>query len=245
MDGLELMALQADVLFTRDARGRLVAKNAPGGRPAPDLYIAAGAGGNRCWFGRGVSDQAAAAVEALMAPLRDLEDVRELSLAAFARALDGGAGAPRPLGVHLTFALERQEAPEGAAELVLSGTGAATELAARVRRDGMPADVVEAGFPVMEEFWEPWCIALVGGEMAATAFGARLGSDGAEVGVYTFPRFRGRRLAGAVTAAWSVHPALGMRTIFYSTALTNLASRAVARKLGLPLVGTSVAITRG
>ncbi len=241
---MELLALQADALFTRDARGRLVAENAPGGSPAPDLYIAAGAGGNRCWFGRDVSDDAAAAVAALHAPLRELEEVRALPLAALAQALGGGGVAHRALDVHLCFVLERQAAPVGAAELVLSGTAAAVELAERVRRDGMPAEVVEAGFPVMEEFWEPWCIALVGGEMAATAFAARLGKDAADVGVYTFPRFRGRRLAGAVTAAWSVHPALGTRTLFYGTAVTNLASQAVARHLGLPLVGTSVAITR-
>jgi len=244
VNGLELLVLQASALFTRDAHGRLLAENAPGGRPAPDLYIAAGAGGSGYWLGCGVSDDAAAAVHSLHAAVREREDVRELPLAEFARALGGADGTARPRDMHLTFVLERHALPAVPAELVLSGTESAAALAERVRREGMPADVAAAGFPVMEEFWEPWCIALVEGEMAATAFAARLGDEASDVGVYTFPRFRGRRLAGAVTAAWSAHPALGARTLFYSTSVTNLASRAVARELGLPLVGTSVAIAR-
>ncbi len=239
-----MLVLQAGALFTRDARGRLVAENAPGGHPAPDLYLAAGAGGSEYWLGQDVGDDAAAAVHSLHMAVREREDVRDLPLAEFARALDGDGGMARSLDVHLTFLLERRIAPTVHAELVLSGTERAMALAERVRREGMPADVAAAGFPVMEEFWEPWCIALVEGEMAATAFAARLGSDAADVGVYTFPRFRGRRLAGAVTAAWSAHPALGERTLFYSTAVTNAASLAVARGLGLPLVGTSVGIGR-
>ena len=49
------------------------------------------------------------------------------------------------------------------------------------------------------------------------AFAARLGVSGAELGVYTFPKYRGRGLAAAVTAAWSSMPSLNQHALFYST----------------------------
>jgi RimJ/RimL family protein N-acetyltransferase len=72
---------------------------------------------------------------------------------------------------------------------------------------------------------------------AATRFVARLSAEGAELGVATPPRFRGRGYAQATTAAWAAFPTLSSRDLFYSTELTNLASRRVAARLGLPLVG--------
>ncbi len=77
---------------------------------------------------------------------------------------------------------------------------------------------------------------------AAVAFAARLGAQGADVGVYTFPAFRGRGLAVAVTTVWSSLPALSDRALFYSTHRTNASSRRVAERLGLRRVGLSLRV---
>lgn len=55
----------------------------------------------------------------------------------------------------------------------------------------------------------------------------------AEAGVETAPRFRGRGLAGLVTAAWAQAIHASGRLAIYSTSWSNPASLAVARKLGL------------
>jgi len=109
-------------------------------------------------------------------------------------------------------------------------------------RDGMAPHLVKAGFVGLGDFWEPWCVALIAGEIAAMAFAARIGPFGADVGVYTFPGFRGRGLAAAVTAAWSSLPELADRTLFYSTHLANRSSRRVIERLGLRRIGLSLSI---
>ncbi|MGH7925599.1 MAG: GNAT family N-acetyltransferase, partial [Candidatus Binatus sp.] len=108
----------------------------------------------------------------------------------------------------------------------------------------MPGYMVEAGFKSVADFWEPWCVALDGndGEIASMAFAARLGDAGAEIGVYTFPKYRGRGLAAAVTASWSSMPSLNRRALFYSTAKSNRSSQQVAARLGLRRIGASIRI---
>lgn len=56
-------------------------------------------------------------------------------------------------------------------------------------------------------------------------------------GVETVPDRRGRGLAGQVVAAWAARVRARGAVPFYSTSWDNLASRAVARRLGLSLAG--------
>jgi predicted GNAT family acetyltransferase len=102
--------------------------------------------------------------------------------------------------------------------------------------------MMAAGFKRVADFWEPWCVALDGDEIASIALAARLGEVGAEVGFYTFPKYRRRGLAAAVTASWASIPSLNKRALFYSTSKSNLSSRRVAARLGLRLIGASVSI---
>src|SRR5260370_39644292 len=120
------------------------------------------------------------------------------------------------------------------------GTVEGDGLFAELKRHGLPAALRVMGFADVSHFWEPWCMALVRGDIAAIAFAARLGESGAEIGVATMPAFRGRRLAPAVTAGWSSLPQLGARALFYSTTRDNVASQHVIARLALPLVGVSV-----
>jgi predicted GNAT family acetyltransferase len=102
----------------------------------------------------------------------------------------------------------------------------------------------DAGFKSVADFWEPWCVALDGNEnaIASMCYAARLGDKGAEAGVYTFPRYRSRGLAAAVTASWASMAALNNRELFYSTSAANRSSQRVAARLGLRLIGASFSI---
>jgi len=79
----------------------------------------------------------------------------------------------------------------------------------------------------------PVIAVIVDGAPASICFCARRTDAAAEAGVNTGERYRGRGLAGRVTAAWGRAMRDSGRVPIYSTAWTNHASRAVARKLGL------------
>jgi ABC-type cobalt transport system substrate-binding protein len=121
----------------------------------------------------------------------------------------------------------RGDSPEGQAML------------ARLAERGMADYMVDAGFKDTRDLWEPWCVALDGGEIASIAFAARLGAIGAEVGVYTFPKYRSRGFAAAVTASWASLESLKQRALFYSRAKSNRSSQRVAARLGLRRIGSS------
>jgi hypothetical protein len=143
----------------------------------------------------------------------------------------------------IIYRLPNGPAGECSADLISGDEPEGRALAARLARDGMPQAVTGAGFLGVDDFWPPWCVALEAGHIAAVAFAARLGAIAAEVGVYTFPGYRGRGLAAAVTARWSSLPALGDRRLFYSTQTTNRSSQRVADRLGLARLGATLALT--
>ena len=108
----------------------------------------------------------------------------------------------------------------------------------------MPDALAALGFRSVADLWPPWCAAVVGGEVASLAFSSRLTPVGAELGLVTLPSHRGKGLAAAATAGWSALSALEGRTLFYSTARSNLASQRVAAKLGLPFICSTWEIAR-
>lgn len=71
------------------------------------------------------------------------------------------------------------------------------------------------------------------GYPVSVCFCARRSDSAAEAGVDTAQAFRGRGFAPRVTAAWALAIRATGRVPLYSTAWTNGASLAVARKLGL------------
>ena len=77
------------------------------------------------------------------------------------------------------------------------------------------------------------------GHPVSVCFCARASAVAAEAGVETAGRYRGRGLAPRVTAAWARALRAEGRMPLYSTHWTNLASLAVARKLGLMTYASS------
>ena len=105
---------------------------------------------------------------------------------------------------------------------------------------------VELVRPVLSADDLPWrlpCLALVvDGRLASLCFSARNSPIAAEAGVETLEAFRGRGYAPAVVAAWAQAVRAEGRIPLYSTSWDNLASRSVARKLGLVLYGADFSI---
>jgi RimJ/RimL family protein N-acetyltransferase len=87
------------------------------------------------------------------------------------------------------------------------------------------------------------CLAILHEDrLASICFSARNTPEAAEAGLETLEPFRGRGFATAVVAAWARAVRQDGRIPLYSTSWDNLASRAVARKLGLVLYGTDLTI---
>lgn len=221
LSDLALAEIQAEALFTFDAAGRLCTINEPGGMAAPRLFISVTHEG---MIQRYRCDVPAVTVEELAAII---------SAGTFtpATAVDG------ELASHLTSVLGRQtpvsavyegpayrfprrfEAPAGPVAITRDNSGLLTGDLAGLRA------VLEARRP---------CFAVVAdGRAVSVCYSSRKSARAAEAGVETLPAWRGRGLAGAVTAAWAVATRGEGLLPLYSTSWDNVASRAVARKLGL------------
>jgi hypothetical protein len=221
---------RADTLFTLDAAGRMTAGRDPTD-PPPLVFIQRSAATVDVRLRQDLPSRLAREIYALTVgeppapppggPLRCLEALT--SLLASAKVVGGGPVYELPAGSSYPF--------EG--ELIASGSRRGEAALETWRRDGLPRSVSALGFTDADDIWRPWCIILVGDEVAAICQTARLADHGAEAGVITVPRFRGRGLAAAVTAAWSRHPELFGRTLYYSTSEANRSSQQVAARLGL------------
>jgi hypothetical protein len=236
-----LLSLDAAAMFVTDASGRLVRQNDPERSAAPLMHFSGCETGNLFFLRSDVSAPVAQQISAIVArepPFAAL-GARPLFIERYQELL--GLDTPVPERSYAQIHhLPRGISFEHHATIVKQGTAEGDKLFAELKRHGLPAALRAMGFADVSHFWEPWCVALLRGDIAAIAFAARLGDTGAEIGVATLPAFRGRKLAAAVTAGWSSLPQLGTRELFYSTTRDNIASQHVIARLDLPLVGVSV-----
>ena len=216
---------------------------APERSTGPRLYLAGCAAGNIVHLRHDVPEPLAAHLRALTAaapPWSD-PDAPPACLDEIVALLSRDAPVEVD-GPEIVFRLPNSLDFESDATLVQSDTPAAERLLARLAHEGLPKSLVHAGFLSLDDFWWPWCVAMQGPDIAAMAFTPRLGETGAEIGVFTFPAYRSRGFAAAVTAGWSSLASLQGRDLIYSTRLTNRSSRRVAARLGLHAIGARVRI---
>lgn len=225
-----------------NAAGRIVRENDPDYSPGPLLFLSGCAEGNVCYVRRDVPAAAAGRLLALAAgqPAWREPASPPACLPALMNVLSDVGFRPT-VSTEILYALSPAP-PAATVAVIRSGTDEGDGLLSRLEREGLPAHLAAAGFVGLGDFWPPWCVAVDRGEIAAMAFAARLGDEAADVGVYTFPGYRGRGLAAAVTAAWSGHPDLAGRLRFYTTSVENLSSQQVAARLGLPRIGAVLRI---
>jgi RimJ/RimL family protein N-acetyltransferase len=223
-----LIEMQLDVLFARDARGRLVATRDPEPRLAPRVFLGRSAEGN-VWAVRTDVDAATcAAIERLCAAEPVMGMFRE---DAGPRCRDG------------VIELLSQCAP-----IEAEWRGPAFVLPvdppddARAREASFASEAAwRPVFPWLGEHFEalaPVVIAFDGGQPAAVCHAPRgCTASAAEAGVETLAAHRGRGLATAAVACWARAVQRSGRVALYSTSWENAASRAVARRLSARLYG--------
>lgn len=229
---LDLLALQAEALYTHDAAGRLLRVNEQDGDPAPRFFLGRTLEGNlwRCRhdlppdltdeLGRLVAE------EPIAADLRD--EPRNL---ARIRALLGShapiAGAWHGPAYHFP------DAPLAPPDGVVRVTAANGE-------------VLRSNFLdlIAQLDWLQPCLAVVeGGAAVSVCFSSRNHPRAAEAGVNTLEAARGRGYAARVVAGWAAAVRAEGRIPLYSTSWDNVASQGVARRLGLVLYGADLSLT--
>jgi hypothetical protein len=241
-DDLRLLQVDIDTMFVMSAAGRIERENDPDRSSGPRVFFAGCPFGNLARVRYDVEDDVAMRileVAALEPAWRD-PDAMPACAEKIVELLSSGQ--PAEVSTALIYQLPNRLRYEHPAAIVRGDSEDGRQMLARLAERGMPDYMQTAGFKEAGDFWEPWCVALDGTEIASMAFAARLGVSGAELGVYTFPKYRGRGLAAAVTAAWSSMPSLNQHALFYSTSKSNRSSQRVTARLGLRLIGTSVRI---
>jgi GNAT acetyltransferase len=251
-DDLKLLQIDAETLFAMSLSERIDRQNDPNRSPGPRVFFAGCPQGNLVRVRYDVDDQVAEQLLAIAAnepPWRDpwvlpqcIGKLLDVLFNTAPPAIGSASTTPLNVGPGVIYELPNHLRYEHAATIVQGDSAEGAQMLARFAAQGFPPTLSEAGFNDVSDFWEPWIIAIEDGEIAATAFAARLGDIGAEIGVYTFPKFRSRGLAAAVTAAWSSLPSLDGRALCYSTSRSNRSSQRVAARLGLRMIGASVKI---
>jgi len=241
LSGRALLALQAHTLFEISPRLRMLRSRDPDDAPPPQLYLTGCADGWVGYVREDVDDAQMRAIDEMVRrePALDAPGATPAFAEQYREVLGAPALTEHNYGpVHR---LPRGLQAECDAAIVCEGSAEGGALVERIRREGVPPGLYDAGFVDLTHFWSPWVVALVGGDIAAMAFCVRDGLMAREIGVYTVERYRGRGYAAAVTAAWSgMHPRHPM--LFYSTHRDNLSSQRVIARLQLPFLGESMRI---
>ena len=219
MDDRDLMGIRADTDFTYDARGRMLRSN------EPRLFLGRTMAGQVVRFDATVPDALARRLEAIIErepPAGDLH-------------------AP-PAVLAAVWETLAQHAP-----IMAEGGGPTYRFPASIARPGEVVRLTDANRELVRDTypwlydelagWQP-CFAVVrDGAAVSVCFSSRIGTQAAEAGVETLPGFRGRGYATAVTAAWGASVKVAGLIPLYSTSWDNVASRGVARRVGLIMVG--------
>jgi hypothetical protein len=226
----QLMAIRVDTLFRHDANGRMATHNDPDARPAPRAFLGWTAESYILRLGvtvpDAIADHVADVVRSHPPALRhggnpSLLQVLRGALTRHAPVTGEEAGPafcfpePAPTSAHAV------QITEANVELV---------------RESYPWLLTE-----LREWWP--CFAVVrDGKAVSVCFSSRIGTAAAESGVDTLEDYRGRGYASDVTSAWRAAIRASGREPLYSTSWENLASQAVARRLGLFMFGADVTL---
>jgi RimJ/RimL family protein N-acetyltransferase len=227
----DLMQIHVSALYRHDDRNRLLAVNEPGDPrpddpPPPRLFLGRTRAGHLWRFRH---DLPASSIAELEAVLRTEPVATDLSQPPRCLpALQATLARDAPLTGTWSGPAWRfpDEIPASTHEVVHVTTA--------------DDDLVRPVFPVLADDlpWRRPCLGIVtDGRLASLCYSARNTPIAAEAGVDTLQEFRGRGYAPAVVAAWARAVRAEGRIPLYSTSWDNLASRSVARKLGLVLYG--------
>lgn len=225
------MALQVETLFRHDARGRMTTINESNGASGPRIFIGRTSEGNVVRFRDDMPDDLVDTLRRLVVnapPLR--EPLQPLG------ALDRVRAALRAQSpVQREWVGPAWWVPEN----VTNTSGVDTV----ILRDPAALMLHFSGWAADLSTVAPCAAVLERGQAVAVCCSVRTSPHACEAGVETLASHRGRGLAGAVVAAWASEVRRTGRLPLYSTSWDNVASQAVARRLGLRFYGVDLHLT--
>jgi hypothetical protein len=227
----ELLRAHVEALYTRDAGGRLVRVNQPDGKEAPRFFLGRTAQGSEWWFRH---DLTADVVQGLEAACATASQVMEKEAA--------------PDAVAPFKAVFEHSAPIQAV-----WSGPAFCFPDRVAASASSVPITRGNADLLRPHLESWradvargqtlYAVVVGGEAVSVCASVRETGVAHEAGVETATAFRGNGYAAHAVSTWAAAVRNQDRVPIYSTSWTNIASRAVARKLGLVQFASDIHIT--
>jgi GNAT acetyltransferase len=234
MSDLQLLDLQVGALFTQDSAGRIVATNEPDGGLAPRFFLGRARMGN-LWR--------------LRYDLPEVTAHRLNELAAAEPVVDDLRAEPTRMGSFLETLAADQEVRHvwsGPAfrfpDTLPAKTVAVTPITRATLHLLRQMNWDQAALARDFEQWEPMFAVVEDDVAVSLCFSSRLTEHAAEAGVETLAAYRGRSYAPALVTNWAHAVRISGRVPLYSTSWDNLASRAVARKLGLVQYGVDLSL---
>jgi len=231
VSALELMRIHLDALYTHDANGRMSHVNEPRGPRAPRVFLGRTAAGHELRWRADVP-------EVTVALLREWIEREPCTLPL----------AQRP---HCGDAIVSVLARDAPVQRIWSGPAYWVDV------DGLPpaplaVRVTRANADLLRTFpdWcdevderQPFVVSVENGAAVALCSSVRITAAAHAAGVETLPAERRRGMASQAVAAWArAVDELGAIAL-YSTSWDNLASQAVARRLGMKLIGADFHVT--
>ena len=240
---VDLLAMELNVLWDRDTRGRL--------RQAHHLVLGAAADGRVLALGEDVPDDLAGELSAAVERLSEVAGPGQSpEVLAYCRDRVADALGPVVTSSGPSYLVPHTVTPNAAGrtrDVPLAG-GRGEEVSILCSGDeAQTRDTLRAANPDTwaEQEWAdliagrlgPWAVATSASGVLAVAHTPVADGRGAEAGVWTDPHARGRGLAAMVTAHWAALVRRTGRLPFYSTSADNLSSQRVATRLGLRPIG--------
>jgi len=232
---MEFAELAMAAQFTHDGQGRIVAENEPDGQPepAPRFFLTRTRQGSIWRVRYDVPEQIVQRLESFLASEPATTDL---------------VSPPIHLDAMLDAFFDDRESVIGfqGPAYRFPATISTTIDVTRISRENLhllhrvvgDLDALDRDFDVVE----PWMAVVQDGAAVATCYSCRRSDRAAQARVDTAPPFRGRGYAPAMVAAWAREVRATGRIPLYGTTWDNLASQAVARKLGLVQFGVSLAL---
>ena len=227
-----LMRAHISALYVHDDRGRMTHVNEPSGQRAPRFFL-----------GR--------TVDGVEWRVRDDVDDRHL-LQDLQAAVEGSA-VPHGGALEALHSNRFEEILSRSAPVQRIWTGPAFVFPEQFPSSARAVAITEGNADVLRPYLAPWIpdvtlnpplfAVLHEGAAVAVCCSVRRTPAAHEAGVETAPEFRGRGYASDAVSAWArAVRELGVIPL-YSTSWSNVASRAVARRLGLRLFGSDLHLT--
>ena len=225
------MEYRVAAMFRHDRRGRMVVINQwDEGRP-PRFYLARTRGGNVWRIRADVDVPTARELEMLARDEPPMQDSRfpPRHVAAYVGLLgndaESAAWETSPI-----YWFDHEPSPVGDT-IVVDGTNS------RLLHGGL-----ESWLPDIP-YRQPMVAVVEDGRAVSICASVRIGGRSHEAGVETLPAYRRRGHAVSVVAGWAREVRRrGIGTLFYSTSWENVASQAVANRLGLTMIGADFSI---